>query len=327
MTDRILDLSEAAVSLKVRHDQLIVEPPGGVPASVPLADIAVVVASHPHIRYTQAVLAGLAEHGGILVACDRRCFPVAMMLPLEGHYIQAERFAHQARMSVPTKKRLWKQIVKAKIRAQADVLKTLHGEDGGLGAMVQKVRSGDPRNLEATAAQRYWPRLFGDAKFRRNRDAQDQNQDLNYGYAVLRAIVARGVVAAGLHPSLGLNHSNRYNAFVLADDLMEPYRPLVDHALAASIREWGLRKQFDRAAKTDVLDGLLRRFECNGESRTLFDWVRKLTASLAAVCMGERRELVIPRLRYEVPSTPRKPMGREAAGRDAAGGMSEEKGV
>ncbi len=327
MTDRILDLSEAAVSLKVRHEQLIVEPPGGVPASVPLADIAVVVASHPHIRYTQAVLAGLAEHGGILVACDRRCFPVAMMLPLDGHYIQAERFARQARMSLPTKKRLWKQIVQAKIRSQSDVLKTLHSEDGGLGTMAQKVRSGDPRNLEATAAQRYWPRLFDDPKFRRNRDAEDQNQDLNYGYAVLRAIVTRGIVAAGLHPSLGLHHSNRYNAFVLADDLMEPYRPLVEHALALSIREWGLRKQFDRAAKTDVLDGLLRRFESNGESRTLFDWVRKLTASLATVCMGERRELVIPRLRYGETNTLHKPMGREVTGAETVGGMLKADGA
>lgn len=312
MTDRILDLSDAAVALKVRHEQLLIEPPGGEAVSVPFADIAVVVASHPHIRYTQAVLAGLAEHGGVLVACDRRCFPVAMMLPLDGHYVQAERFSSQAQMSLPTKKRLWKQIVQAKIRAQADVLQALHHEDGGLGAMVRKVRSGDPRNLEATAAQRYWPRLFGDAQFRRNRDREDQNQDLNYGYAVLRAIVARGIVTVGLHPSLGLHHSNRYNAFVLADDLMEPYRPLVDHAIAASIREWGQRKQFDRAAKTDVLDGLLRRFVHDDESRTLFDWVRKLTASLALVCTGDRRDLMIPQLRYEAIEVQRKPMGLEA---------------
>ena len=192
------------------------------------------------------------------------------------------------------------------------MLQALHHEDGGLGAMVRKVRSGDPRNLEATAAQRYWPRLFGDAQFRRNRDREDQNQDLNYGYAVLRAIVARGIVTVGLHPSLGLHHSNRYNAFVLADDLMEPYRPLVDHAIAASIGEWGQRKQFDRAAKTDVLDGLLRRFVHDDESRTLFDWVRKLTASLALVCTGDRRDLMIPQLRYEAIEVQRKPMGLEA---------------
>jgi CRISPR-associated protein Cas1 len=311
MTDRILDLSESAVALKVRHEQLLIEPPGGSPVTIPLADIAVVVASHPHIRYTQAVVSGLAEHGGVLVACNERCCPVAMMLPLDGHYVQAERFAQQAQMSLPTKKRLWKQIVQAKISAQSSVLRSLHGVDGGLEAMVSKVRSGDPQNREATAAQRYWPRVFGDPQFRRDREAGDQNRQLNYGYAVLRAIIARGIAAAGLHPSLGLHHSNRYNAFVLADDLMEPYRPLVDHSIAASIAEWGLEPKFDRTSKTDVLDGLLRRFSYDGESRTLFDWVQKLTSSLAQVCAGERRDLEIPLLRYSVVETPRKPVARE----------------
>lgn len=315
MTDRVLDLSEAAVQLKVRYEQLLVERPESETVSIPLSDIAVIVASHPHIRYSQSVLAGLAANGGILVACDARCFPVAMMLPLEGHSTQAERFARQTQLSAPAKKRLWKQIVQAKIAAQADVLQALHGDDAGLRAMAARVGSGDPQNLEATASQRYWPRLFGDPKFRRRREGEDQNRDLNYGYAVLRAITARAIAAAGLHPSFGLHHSNRYNSFALADDLMEPYRPLVDHSVAATIREWGSHGEFNQAAKRDVLDGLLRRFVHEGESRTLFDWIAKTTSSLAAVCMGQAKELHLPRLRQPV-ATPGKTPERERGGGD-----------
>jgi CRISPR-associated protein Cas1 len=322
MTDRILDLSDAAVHLTVRYEQLIVERPEAERVSIPLSDIAVIVASHPHIRYSQSVLAGLAENGGVLVACDARCFPVAMMLPLEGHSTQAERFAKQTQLSLPAKKRMWKQIVQAKIAAQAAVLQALHGDDAGLAAMAARVGSGDSQNLEATASQRYWPRLFGDPKFRRRREGEDQNRDLNYGYAVLRAITARAISSAGLHPSFGLHHSNRYNAFALADDLMEPYRPLVDHWLAATILEWGFRAQFDKAAKRDVLDGLLRRFDCEGQSRTLFDWIAKTTSSLAAVCLGEAKELYLPRLRQPA-EAPRKAPGRELVG---AGARKEETG-
>lgn len=285
---------------------------------VPLSDIAVVVASHPQVRYSQAVLAGLAEHGGSFVVCDRRCLPVAMMLPLEAHYVQAERFARQAALALPTKKRLWRQIVQAKIAAQAEALEALHEDDYGLRALVARVRSGDPANVEARASQRYWPRLFGDSTFRRNRDAEDQNRDLNYGYAVLRAAVARAVTACGLHPSLGLHHTNRYNAFALADDLMEPYRPLVDRGVAASIREWGASKRFDKAAKAEVLDAILTRFEHDGESRTLFDWLTRAAQSLAGVCMGERRELFVPSLRPAAEELPRKRPARAETGRAAA---------
>ena len=315
MTDRILDVSEAPAKLSVRDEQLVIEPARAEPATVPLSDIAVVVASHPQVRYSQAVLAGLAEHGGSFVVCDRRCLPVAMVLPLEGHYVQAERFARQAVLPLPAKKRLWRQIVQAKIAAQAATLEALHGDDYGLRALVTRVRSGDPANVEARASQRYWPRLFGEASFRRNRDAEDQNRDLNYGYAVLRASVARAVAACGLHPSLGLHHSNRYNAFALADDLMEPFRPLVDRGVAASISEWGMRGSFDKAAKAEVLDAILRRFEHEGESRTLFDWLSRTASSLAAVCMGARRDLFLPALGPAREAPPRKKPGR--AGRSS----------
>ena len=133
---------------------------------------------------------------------------------------------------MPVCKRLWRQIVRAKIKAQAALLVELRGTDFGLGALVLRVRSGDPSNVEARAARRYWPHVFADLDFRRHRENEDQNILLNYGYAVLRAIIARAICAAGLHPSLGIHHHNRYNAFCLADDLMEPFRPAVDHAVA-----------------------------------------------------------------------------------------------
>ena len=319
MTDRILDFSDGPAKLSVRLEQLVIERPEQETVTVPLRDIAVVCAAHPHLRYSQAVLAGLAEAGAAFVVCDRRQMPTAMLLPLDGHFVQAERFRRQAEMSLPTRKRLWRQLVQAKIRAQGRTLHALHGEDFGLGPMAERVKPGDPENLEAQASQRYWPRLFNDSGFRRRRAAEDQNRRLNYGYAALRGMTARSIAAAGLHPTFGLHHSNRYNAFALADDLMEPYRPLVDHAVAASILEWG-SKELDRAGKADVLDGLLGRFRFQGEERTLFDWLSRLSSSLAAVCMGERRELLVPELSAPPPAASKKGPSRErATAREKAG--------
>jgi CRISPR-associated protein Cas1 len=131
-------------------------------------------------------------------------------------------------MTLPTRKRLWQQIVRAKIKAQGELLREIHGNDHGLIAMAARVRTGDQGNLEAQAARKYWGLVFGDSKFRRGSDKPDQNRHLDYGYTVLRAAVARALCAAGLHPSIGLRHKNRYDAFCLAADVMEPFRPLVD---------------------------------------------------------------------------------------------------
>ncbi|RKY25026.1 MAG: type II CRISPR-associated endonuclease Cas1, partial [Planctomycetota bacterium] len=226
MTERVLDLSEEPARLRVRYGQLVIRRSGMPDAAVPLVDLAVLVASNPQVSYTNAVLAGLAEAGGTFITCDRKHQPAGMLLPLRSHSLQAERFARQASASQPTRKRLWRQIVRAKIRAQSNLLKKLYGNDRGLSALISRVKSGDPQNLEAQASRRYWPALFADKSFRRDPDREDQNRFLNYGYAIIRAIVARAICAAGLHPSLGLHHHNRYNAFCLADDLLEPLRPI-----------------------------------------------------------------------------------------------------
>ncbi|MGO8817967.1 MAG: type II CRISPR-associated endonuclease Cas1 [Terriglobia bacterium] len=271
-------------------------PPRGEVHTVPLEEIAVVVVSHPQVTYSHAVLAGLAAAGGILIACDSKHLPAAMMLPLVTHSTQTERFAAQAKVSLPICKRAWQQIVKAKLEAQAQLLEYRKGADYGMRALAAEVRSGDPENVEARGARIYWRALFGD-NFRRDREAEDLNRLLNYGYAVLRAITARAVCAAGLHPSLGIHHHNRYDAFCLADDVMEPYRPLVDRVVATLNDRLGPQLPLDRDTKRALLFNLLERYECADETRSLFDWVQQTASSLASVICEESEKLYLPRLR------------------------------
>jgi CRISPR-associated protein Cas1 len=264
--------------------------------TVPLADIAVLITSHPQISYTHAVLSGLATAGGIFIACDEKHMPAAMLLPLATHSTQTERFAAQAGVSQPTRKRLWQQIVQAKLRAQAGLLLERTGQDWGLGPLVSRVRSGDTGNLEARAARIYWQALFGEGDFHRDPEGEGVNAQLNYGYAVVRAVVARALCAAGLHPSLGVHHHNRYDAFCLADDLMEPFRPAVDRVVAKLCDERGNQFPLDKESKRAILEGMLGRFTAEGQNRTLFDWVSRTAWSLAAVIEGKTDKLEIPRI-------------------------------
>jgi CRISPR-associated protein Cas1 len=261
---------------------------------MPLAEVAVLVVSNPCVTFTHAVLAGLAQAGGSVVVCDGRHMPVGMLLPLEAHFTQAERFALQAQAPLPMRKRLWQSLVRAKIRAQARLLTELRGHDAGLGHLIARVRSGDPDSVEAEASRRYWLLLFDNPAFRRDRYAPDQNRLLNYGYAVLRAIIARAVCAAGLHPSLGLHHHNRYDAFCLADDLMEPFRPIVDRAVVEYCERRPDSPGLDKEAKAALVGALMGRFKLEGESRTLFDIAARMASSLAAVYARERKALILP---------------------------------
>jgi len=295
MTDRILDLSETPAYLRVRYEQLVVEREAAEPVTVPISEIAALILAHPQVRCSQPVLAAVMEHGGTVIACNERHLPVGLMLPTTGHGTQAERFAAQAAAPRPTRKRLWRCIVRAKIRAQAALLVELRGDDFGLAEMIPQVRSGDPDNVEAQAARRYWPALFDDPGFIRRFDADDQNRFLNYGYAVLRAAVGRAICGAGLHPSLGLHHHNRYDAFCLADDLMEPYRPLVDAAVVEHVASFGRDAPLDRAGKQAILAAILGLYRSSGEARTLFDWVARTATSLARAFLGGEPRLFFPR--------------------------------
>ncbi|HTZ75989.1 MAG TPA: type II CRISPR-associated endonuclease Cas1 [Candidatus Aquilonibacter sp.] len=320
MTNQVLDLSERPARLSVRNCLLAIQFEGGKRAekqdsdggsepakvyrceragnpgevTIPLADIAVLIVSHPQVSFSHAVLSGLAEAGGVFVTCNEKHMPVAMLLPLAVHSLQTERLAAQAGAALPLKKRLWQEIVRAKIRAQGRLLEEKTGNDRGLGAMAVRVRSGDVGNLEAQAARIYWQNLIGGNGFRRDPDAGGPNACLNYGYAVLRAIVARAICGAGLHPSLGVHHHNRYDTFCLADDLMEPFRPIVDREVARLTDLPGADFPLDRESKRALLKRLLGRFSNEEESRTLFDWIGRSASSLAGVIEGRCERLELP---------------------------------
>ncbi len=295
MIERIIDLSEEPARLSVDLGRLVIQRKAQDDMAIPLEEIAVLVVAHRQVIYSHAVLAGLARAGGAFIPCDERRMPVGLMLPIEQHHLQAERFAIQAQAPLPRRKRAWQQVVTAKVRAQGNLLHELHNNDRGLLSMAQRVRSGDSENIEGQASRRYWPALFADSSFRRDREAEDQNRLLNYGYAVLRAIVARAVCAAGLHPSLGIHHHNRYDAFCLADDLMEPFRPIVDRAVARYIWEHGAEAPLDRQAKSALLAALThKRFPVDAEERTLFDVAARTASSLVKVFAGEQEKLALP---------------------------------
>ncbi|MBN2170599.1 MAG: type II CRISPR-associated endonuclease Cas1 [Candidatus Krumholzibacteriota bacterium] len=295
MTDRILDFSREGAFLHLRQANLIIERREQDEVSVPLSDLGVVVVSHPQVSLSKSLLSAMVENGSAFVVCDEKHLPVGMLLPLQANSVQTERLAQQTRASLPTKKRLWQQLVREKILAQGRLLESLHGKDYGVGLMAKRVQSGDPANMEAQAARRYWAHFFGQDGFRRNPGGEGLNSLLNYGYAILRAMVARAVAATGLHPSIGLHHHNRYNAFCLADDLMEPYRPLVDHAAYQLTKEKGEDVSLSQESKGRLLSALTGRYSADGEERTLFDWFSKCASSLNAVFKEERKELFLPR--------------------------------
>lgn len=295
--ERILDFADDSkpTRLRVRHRQLIIEREGEQEISTPIDEAAVIVLASPRVSLSQSVLSVLMASGGALVVCDSSKLPSGLLLPLTAHFAQTQRMLAQASASLPRRKRVWQQIVRAKVRAQGAVLAARNGHrptgvaDGGLVALAGRVRSGDPDNIEAQAAQRYWPLLFG-PEFRRRFDAPDQNRLLNYGYAVLRAAVGRAVCAAGLHPSLGVSHRGRNNAFCLADDLMEPYRPMVDDAVAEIAGSIGADAPLDKRTKPPLMGTLHERLEHAGERRTVFDWIGRSAASLARVLCGENEK-------------------------------------
>lgn len=296
MTNRMIELSEGPASLSVRHGQLVIARDEVAEVTVPLEDIACVVVAHPRVMFTHAVLSGLAARGAAFVVCNERFLPIGMLLPLDAHSTQAQRFAAQAAAPQPTRMRLWRQIVQAKVRAQGRLLARARGDDKGLLALVAGVKPGDPLNVEAHASRIYWAALFPEDRFRRNFMAEDQNRFLNYGYAVLRAVVARAICAAGLHPSFGLHHHHRNNAYCLADDLMEPFRPIVDAAVVRICDEHGPDAPMDKSRKAVLFDALLGRFTFDDDSRTLFDILSRTAASLAQALAGQRKDLALPEL-------------------------------
>ncbi len=289
MIDRLVEIASPA-RLSVRLDQLIIQPLVATPdadegpqqsTSTPLSELSVLLLAHPQITLSHAVLSRIAEAGGMVVACNEKFLPAGMLLPMASHHLLTERLARQVGIRQPLRKRLWQQTVRAKIEAQGALLMHLTGDDGGLRFLAKSVRPGDPENLESQAARRYWPRIFGNPHFRRGGLGPDQNSHLDYGYTVLRAATARALCAAGLHPSLGIRHTNRYDPFCLAADIMEPFRPIVDQRVALWLRDHKAADPFDRQAKAWLLEFLAARFTADGEQRTLPDMLFRTASSLA----------------------------------------------
>lgn len=288
MTRTVVISSPARLSL--RHRQLVVSRADGSAPTVPLEDLALLLVEDPQATYTHALLAALMEAKAALVVCGADHMPAGVLLPYQANALAGERQRAQLACPRPLAKRLWQAIVCAKLRCQADLLRRTTGSDHGLSAMARRVRSGDPENLEAQGAQRYWPALFG-ATFRRDRAGEGANRLLNYGYAVLRAATARAVVAAGLLPGLGLFHTNRGDAFALASDLMEPYRPFIDGMVWDLAQAGRAEGPLDREVKAHLLGVLNRAVGIDGRAMPLGLALAQSAASLSA-SFGARRVLL-----------------------------------
>lgn len=314
MIKRTLEISREPAHLAVRDEQLLLKRDGQTVGSVPCEDIGILLVDHPQTTYTHGALAKLAESDAAVVICGRDHLPAAILLPMADHSQVVWRIDAQLQVSRPLRKNLWKQIVVAKIEAQARNLSDDQPAKRKLFALAREVRSGDPTNVEAQAARVYWAnwlatsdvRQLDTEPFRRDPQAAGINSFLNYGYAVLRASIARAIVAAGLLPSLGLHHRNRSNAFCLADDLIEPLRPLVDDRVREMLRQG--YDDLNQPAKAALLELLTERVTVGADDEgvgPLMVELHRYVASLVRCFQGESRELRVPvRVEYEALNEP-----------------------
>lgn len=310
MIKRTLCCSNPAY-LSLKNEQLVIKLPqveknDDLPESfkadavktIPIEDVGVVVLDNKQITITQGLMEALLDNNCAVITCDKSHLPVGLLLPLSGNTTQNERFRQQLDASLPLKKQLWQQTVQSKIGNQAAVLKKCR--DVEIGNMVKwqnEVRSGDTDNLEGRAAVYYWKNMFPEIDdFTRDRDGVSPNNLLNYGYAILRAVVARSLVASGLLPTLGIHHHNRYNAYCLADDIMEPYRPYVDELVADYTDENGYPDELTPGIKRVMLSVPVLDVRINGQRSPLMLAAGQTAASLARCFSGESRKLVYPEL-------------------------------
>ena len=263
----------------------------------PIEDIGVVVLDHKQITITSGALEALLENNCAIITCDSKSMPIGLMLPLYGNTTQNERFRQQLDASLPLMKQLWQQTIKAKIENQAVVLKEYSDvETKCRNVWAADVKSGDSNNLEARAAAYYWKNLFQIEGFTRDRDGIPPNNLLNYGYAILRAVVARGLVVSGLLPTLGIHHHNRYNAYCLADDVMEPYRPYVDRLVCGMIKQGVDYTELTKELKAQLLTIPVLETNIAGKRSPLMVAVGQTTASLYKCFSGELRKISYPEM-------------------------------
>ena len=264
--------------------------------TIPIEDIGVVVLDNGQITLTHGLMEKLLENNCALITCNSKRMPYGMLLPLVGNTTQTERYRHQIDASLPLKKQLWQQTVEAKIKNQAHVLSTTTGVVvKNMHKWRLDVKSGDPDNYEARAAVYYWANLFPTVQgFVRSREGTPPNNLLNYGYAVLRAVVARSLVGSGLLPTLGIHHRNKYNAYCLADDIMEPYRPFVDKLVIEIMQSLPNITEITQEHKAHLLNIPVLDVIINDKKSPLMIAVHQTTASLAQCYMGEVRKIKYP---------------------------------
>lgn len=264
--------------------------------SVPIEDIGVVVLDNKRITITHGLIESLLDNNVALVTCDSSRMPVGLMLPLCGHSTQTEHFRDQIEATQPLKKQLWQQTIKAKIKNQAILLESTRNIDSSsMHKWADDVKSGDPDNYEAQAAAYFWMNIFPDIPdFRRHREGIPPNNLLNYGYAILRAVIARAIVSAGMLPSLGIFHRNKYNAYCLADDIMEPYRPVVDKIVVDIVDSGTDISELNLKLKQILLSIPAQDVMMNGKRRPLLVAASQTTASLYKCFSGELRKIVYP---------------------------------
>lgn len=255
-----------------------------------------VILDNKQITITTGVLDALLENNSSVITCDSKSMPVGLLLPLSGNTVQNERFRDQLSATLPLKKQLWQQTIKAKITNQATVLLNCLGEESKcMQVWADEVRSGDSDNLEARAAAYYWKNLFSHIpEFTRNREGIYPNNLLNFGYAILRATIARALVSSGLLPTLGIHHHNRYNAYCLADDIMEPYRPYVDELVFRLVQKHKGEMELTKELKGVLLTIPTLEVMINGKRSPLMIAATQTTASLYKCFTGELRRIVYP---------------------------------
>jgi CRISPR-associated protein Cas1 len=265
--------------------------------SAPIEDLGIVVLDHQQITISQGLMAKLLANNVALITCDNTHHPVGMFLNLDGHTLQSQRTKAQVEASVPLKKQLWQQTVIAKIQNQAALLQRERISNTLLLSYAKEVKSGDSENHEARAAGYYWKHLFpGFLQFSRDRDGAPPNNLLNYGYAILRAMVARALVGSGLLPTLGIFHRNQYNAYCLADDIMEPYRPFVDRIVCGIVTMNGQFLELGPSMKKDLLQLPAIDVDMDGQKGPLMNAIQRTTASLARCFEGTTRRILYPTL-------------------------------
>ena len=291
MIKRTLDISQGPSFLCVENDQLVLSRRKVEIGRFPIEDIGVLLIDHPAVTYTHSVFTRLGHHGAAVVLCGANHLPASVVLPMEDNDLTARRLHVQAAAPLPLRKRLWKQIIRKKVRLQAANLPPGHPSHGRLMALADEVRSGDPANIEGQAARLYWPALLG-KEFRRDPEGLPPNGLLNYGYMVMRAAVARALVAAGLHPVFALHHRNRNNAFALADDLVEVLRPRIDRAVVGLLPEGG--GMVDKAAKTAILSILAEEVKLGDQKGPLMVQLHRLAGSLMRCYEGQAKRLDFP---------------------------------